>query len=69
MSEKINLEQEKFLLAHRFRGSANGQLTPLLWTQDEAEHHGGREWKLGKATQFLAARKQRQFECKKPGKI
>jgi hypothetical protein len=28
------------ILAHRFRISVHAYLTLLLWTYDEAEHHG-----------------------------
>jgi hypothetical protein len=37
--DKNYLKEEKFVLAHGFRGSFHSWLAPLLWARCDAEHH------------------------------
>lgn len=38
--EKNQLMEERFILAHNFRGLVRDCLAPLLWACGAAEHHG-----------------------------
>ena len=55
--DKNNIEEEKFIWAHGFRGSVQGQLAPLLWAWGKAEYYGRKVWER-KIAELMAAKKQ-----------